>query len=131
MTVHGLIMAGGSGTRFWPLSRRRLPQQCLSLDGGPSLRRATVDRLLPLIPAANLRVVTGEEMLDAVQAERGPLGAAAIMVEPSARNTLPCIAWAASALERCTNGPSRPLVSPAASASTSAANLAAAVRNER
>lgn len=99
MTVHGLIMAGGSGTRFWPLSRRRVPKQCLSLDGGPSLLRATIDRLLPLISPAHLRVVTGEEMRDAVEEEVGPLPKAAIMVEPSARNTLPCIAWAASVLE--------------------------------
>lgn len=99
MTVHGLIMAGGSGTRFWPLSRRRVPKQCLSLDGGPSLLRATIERLLPLIRPEHLRVVTGEEMCEAVEGELGPLPRGAMMVEPSARNTLPCIAWAASALE--------------------------------
>ena len=92
-------MAGGSGTRFWPLSRRRLPKQCLSLDGGPSLLRATVDRLLPIVPADRIAIVTGADMVEPVCAERGPVALHNVLVEPTARNTLPCVAWAASVAE--------------------------------
>ena len=53
--MHALILAGGSGTRFWPLSRRQRPKQLLALEGDVSLLRATVQRLAPLVPPSTLR----------------------------------------------------------------------------
>lgn len=89
-----VILAGGSGTRFWPLSRAARPKQCLSLDGGPSLLRQTVGRLAGLVASEDLLVVTGRPMEAAVRAELPELDAGQILVEPSGRNTAPSIAWA-------------------------------------
>ena len=63
-TLYSVIMAGGSGTRFWPASRRILPKQFLSLAGPRTLLQDTVDRCLPWIPLSRVRVVT-----NATQAE--------------------------------------------------------------
>lgn len=92
MTPFALILAGGRGTRFWPLSRRALPKQCLSLDGGPTLLQRTVTRLAPLVPPERVLVVTGPDMLDAMRAQ---LPGCTILVEPSGRNTAPAIVWGA------------------------------------
>lgn len=89
-----VIMAGGRGTRFWPLSRRHRPKQVLALAGADSLIRQTVDRLLPLAPASRILVVTGPDMVDAVRAELPDLPDENVLVEPSGRNTAPCIGWA-------------------------------------
>jgi mannose-1-phosphate guanylyltransferase len=90
-----VILAGGRGTRFWPLSRRALPKQCLSLDGGPTLLQRTVARTG--LPADRVLVVTGPDMLDVVRAQ---LPGVPLLVEPSPRNTAPAIAWAALEVER-------------------------------
>ena len=96
--VVAVILAGGSGTRFWPLSRSTRPKQCLSLDGGPSLLRRTVERLRGLVAEDALLVVTGRPMEAAVRAELPELKATQILVEPSGRNTAPSIAWAVARL---------------------------------
>jgi mannose-1-phosphate guanylyltransferase len=96
--VVAVILAGGSGTRFWPLSRSARPKQCLSLDGGPSFLRRTVERLRGLVSADALLVVTGRPMEAAVRAELPELDATQILVEPSGRNTAPSIAWAVARL---------------------------------
>jgi mannose-1-phosphate guanylyltransferase len=93
--LYALVMAGGKGTRFWPQSRRRRPKQVTPLGGGPSLLRATVDRLLPLVPAERILVVTGEVMLDAVREEVPDIPPDNVLVEPSGRNTAPCVGWGA------------------------------------
>lgn len=95
-----VIMAGGRGTRFWPLSRRHRPKQVLALAGEESLLRQTVDRLLPLAPAERILVVTGPDMEAAVRAELDALPPENVLVEPSGRNTAPCIGWAAVEIER-------------------------------
>lgn len=92
---YAVILAGGRGTRFWPLSRRALPKQCLSLDGGPTLIQRTLARILPLVPAERVLVVTGPDMADAIRAQLPDLPAANLLVEPSARNTAPVAAWTA------------------------------------
>ncbi len=94
-TLYAVVMAGGRGTRFWPLSRRALPKQCLSLDGGPTLIQQTIRRLHPLVPPERILVVTGPEMVDAVRAQLPELPAENLLVEPSARNTAPVVAWTA------------------------------------
>jgi mannose-1-phosphate guanylyltransferase len=90
-----VVLAGGRGTRFWPLSRRALPKQCLSLDGGPTLLQRTIARTA--LPPERVVVVTGPDMLEEVRAQAQ---GCTVLVEPSARNTAPAIAWAALEVER-------------------------------
>ena len=90
-----LIMAGGRGTRFWPMSRRSMPKQCLSVVGESSLIRQTVDRVQELVPSERILVVTASEMSDAIREELPELPNENILVEPMGRNTAPCIGWGA------------------------------------
>ncbi len=90
----GVIMAGGSGTRFWPLSRKSYPKQFLNLTGtGRSLIQATADRLDLLLGTAAMLVVTAENQHHLV---REQLPDMAILSEPSARNTAACLGYAAA-----------------------------------
>lgn len=93
--LYAVILAGGRGTRFWPLSRRARPKQCISLDGGPTLIQRTVERVLPLVPVERILVVTGPDMLEAVREQLPGLPAGNLLVEPSPRNTAPAAAWTA------------------------------------
>lgn len=92
---YALIMAGGSGTRFWPLSRRHRPKQLLPLADGRSLLLATVERLLPLVPAERLLVVTGAAIAEAVARDLPTLPAANVLAEPEGRDTAACVGWVA------------------------------------
>ena len=99
--AYAIIMAGGSGTRFWPLSRSERPKQFLSL--GPdrrSLLRATAERVWSLIPAERTFVVTSELLRPRVEELLPELGPAQILAEPVGRNTAPCIGWAATHVRR-------------------------------
>jgi len=58
--VHAVILAGGTGSRLWPLSRQHLPKQFLTLDGDASLLQTTINRLSPVIEAGNVLIVTQE-----------------------------------------------------------------------
>ena len=91
--MQALILAGGSGTRFWPLSRRRRPKQLLALDGERSLLQSTVDRLSPLIEAKDVWICTTELLADAVREQLPELPAAQVLCEPEGRNTAPAIGW--------------------------------------
>ena len=95
-----LIMAGGRGTRFWPMSRRSMPKQCLSVVGESSLIRQTVDRVQELVPSERILVVTASEMSEAVRKELPELPSENILVEPMGRNTAPCIGWGAVEIGR-------------------------------
>jgi len=90
-----VIMAGGSGTRFWPLSRSHRPKQLLPFAGGKSLLRATVDRIAPMVPWSRIVVVTVAEVAQAVAAELPELPAANLLVEPVGRDTAACVGWVA------------------------------------
>lgn len=96
--VFCVVLAGGSGTRFWPASRRLRPKQLLPL--GPaapqSLIRRTVDRLARLAPKEQILISTGTHLIDATLRELPSLERGAILAEPLAKNTAPCIAWAAA-----------------------------------
>jgi mannose-1-phosphate guanylyltransferase len=92
-----VIIAGGRGTRFWPLSRRTRPKQVLSLDGGPTLLERTITRLSPDIPPERVVVVTGPEMAASV---RDLVPGSVVLVEPSGRNTAPAIALGAVEVRR-------------------------------
>ena len=95
MKIFPVIMAGGSGTRFWPLSRRDRPKQFLPLTGSEPLLTATVRRLPPLASLQNVLVVCGPNHASAVRRMLPQLPKANIIVEPCARNTAPCIGLAA------------------------------------
>lgn len=96
-----VIMAGGSGTRFWPLSRRLRPKQLLALGGSPrSLLADTVARIAPLIPPERVIVVTAEHLADATRAELPDVPRENVLAEPTGRNTAPCVGWAAAHVRR-------------------------------
>jgi mannose-1-phosphate guanylyltransferase len=91
-----IIMAGGSGTRFWPESRQAKPKQLLDLLGtGRSLLRQTYERTARLAPPENIYVVTGESIAEEVGRAIPELSKDGILREPVGRNTAPCIGWAA------------------------------------
>jgi mannose-1-phosphate guanylyltransferase len=90
-----VILAGGSGTRFWPRSRKKLAKQVLALDGERTMIQQTVERLLPLTDAGDIWVVTND-LLEGLIADQLPeLSRAHILSEPAARNTAPACALAA------------------------------------
>jgi mannose-1-phosphate guanylyltransferase len=94
-----VILAGGSGTRFWPRSRRARAKQVLALDGERTMIQQTLDRLLPLAAADDVWVITNT-ILDDVIAEQLPeVPRGNILSEPAARNTAPACALAAFLLE--------------------------------
>ena len=93
LTLHALILAGGSGTRFWPLSRRRRPKQLLALDGEDSLLRATVRRLAPVVAARSIWVCTTRDLAGAVRRELPEVPPEQVLIEPEGRNTAPAIGW--------------------------------------
>ena len=95
MKIHPVIMAGGSGTRFWPLSRKRRPKQFLALIGDATLLAATVQRLPPLAKADRTFVVCGPEHARVARRLLPALPPENFVVEPCPRNTAPCVGLAA------------------------------------
>jgi mannose-1-phosphate guanylyltransferase len=88
-------MAGGIGSRFWPLSRTKKPKQFLDILGtGKTFIRQTYERFARIIPAKNFIVVTGMDYKDLVLAEIPEIAENQILCEPMRRNTAPCIAYA-------------------------------------
>jgi mannose-1-phosphate guanylyltransferase len=93
--LHAIIMAGGTGTRFWPASRNDTPKQMLELVGGTTMIRQTVDRLGDLVPPDRRMVVTNRRLEAAVGDQLPEMPAAALVGEPCKRDTAPCIGLAA------------------------------------
>lgn len=101
MNTIAVVLAGGSGTRFWPASRNLRPKQLLPLAGGVPLIRATAERVLPLVGGwSGVWVATGAHLADATLAVLPELDRGALLVEPVARNTAPAIGWAAARAAR-------------------------------
>lgn len=95
METHVVIMAGGIGSRFWPMSTPDLPKQFVDIMGvGKTLIQLTVDRFSSLCPMSNFWVVTGERYVGLVKEQLPELPEDNILAEPAARNTAPCIAYA-------------------------------------
>jgi len=95
-----VILAGGSGTRFWPRSRRKLAKQVLALDGKQTMIQKTVERLLPLGAEKDFWIITNEFVTDEIQRQLPQIPRQQIVVEPEPRNTAPAIGLAAFLLER-------------------------------
>jgi len=95
-----VIMAGGSGTRFWPVSRHRLPKQLCRLVGDDTMIQATVARLAPLVDPQRILVITREDLVAETAAQLPALPRAQILGEPIGRDTAPCVALAALIVER-------------------------------
>lgn len=98
--LHAVIMAGGSGTRFWPESRADRPKQLLALTGQRTMIQQTVERLGAAIPAQRVLVVTAARLVPAMREQLPQLPAEAILGEPCKRDTAPCIGLAAFLLSR-------------------------------
>ena len=95
-----VILAGGRGTRFWPLSRRKRAKQLLALDGKQTMIQQTVVRLLPLAPAKKFWIISNEDLRPAIARQLPKLPKTQILAEPLGRNTAPAIGLAAFLLLR-------------------------------
>jgi mannose-1-phosphate guanylyltransferase len=102
MEVFAVILAGGSGTRFWPASRRARPKQLLAMAPGveQSLIAGTVTRIAPICDANHVLIATGQALLQPTRAALPDLPPEAFLGEPLARNTAPCIGWATALIQR-------------------------------
>lgn len=92
---HIVIMAGGIGSRFWPMSTPQYPKQFIDVMGvGKSLIRLTLERFAPIAPMNNIWVVTSRNFVDVVRAQLPGIPEQNVLAEPEPRNTAPCIAYA-------------------------------------
>ncbi|MDP2653466.1 MAG: mannose-1-phosphate guanylyltransferase [Candidatus Omnitrophota bacterium] len=99
---YAVILAGGSGTRFWPMSRKLLPKQFLKITGRRSLFQETLARIHPLVKGPQILIVTNKDHAAEIreQAREFKLPSANILLEPEGKNTAPAICWAASRVHR-------------------------------
>ncbi|MDY3795204.1 MAG: mannose-1-phosphate guanylyltransferase [Agathobacter sp.] len=96
MKTYGVIMAGGGGTRFWPLSRHEEPKQLLNLSGKDLMINETIDRVATLCDKSDIFIVTNVDQVPKMEtATTGRIRPDHILSEPSARNTAACIGYAA------------------------------------
>ena len=97
--LHAVIMAGGSGTRFWPESRNAKPKQMLPLAGSSTMIQATLDRLDGCIDPKNVLVVTNQSLVEAICDQLPSLPKENVVGEPAKRDTAPCVALAAEMVQ--------------------------------
>ena len=93
--MYCVIMAGGSGTRFWPYSRHKRPKQLLKIVGETSMLQMTVDRLKKINAVQEIFIVTREDLADVIKEEISGIKPENIIIEPSGKNTAPCIGLSA------------------------------------
>ncbi len=98
--IYPVIMAGGTGTRLWPLSRRSFPKQALQLVGGRTFIQHAVDRLLPKFPAEHIFIVTAEEHLKPLSSQVPEIPLENYIIEPEGRGTGPAIGLVAIHLHK-------------------------------
>lgn len=98
--LHAVILAGGSGTRLWPLSTPQFPKQFLPLPSGRSMIQETLARTAPLVPAERSWVVTGCKMAALVHDHLPQVPITQLLTEPMGRSSGPAIAWAAAAIAK-------------------------------
>jgi mannose-1-phosphate guanylyltransferase len=97
---HAVILAGGSGTRLWPLSRDQRPKQSLKLLGERTMFQLALDRLAPLFPPERLSIITRAEHIDLLRQQAPELSEGCFIIEPEGRGTAPAIGLAAIHLHR-------------------------------
>lgn len=101
MNRYSVIMAGGGGTRFWPLSRRKMPKQLLNLTGRDTMVNETIDRITANVPKDNIYIVTNVTQAPQMcEVTAGRLAEGRILAEPAARNTAACIGYAAVEIQK-------------------------------
>ena len=101
MNRYSVIMAGGGGTRFWPMSRRKMPKQFLNLTGKDTMVNETIDRIANNVPMENIYIVTNVSQAPLMQeVTTGRLSDGRILAEPAARNTAACIGYAAVEIQK-------------------------------
>ena len=93
--MYCVIMAGGSGTRFWPLSRKIKPKQLLNIIGQETMLQMTVDRLRKISFVEDIFIVTGPELAESILKSTKGISEKNLIIEPSGKNTAPCISLAA------------------------------------
>jgi mannose-1-phosphate guanylyltransferase len=98
--LHAVILAGGSGTRFWPLSRRERPKQLVAFAGERTMLQATWDRVRPLVSADGVTVVTSAALAAAVRAQLPEIPEGQVVGEPEPRDTALAIGLAAGLIAR-------------------------------
>ena len=98
--LYAVIMAGGSGTRFWPWSRKKTPKQLLKITGQKTMIKQTVDRIISEIPSENIYVVTTSTLAESIEEELSEIPAKNIISEPFGRNTAACIGLAAAIISK-------------------------------
>jgi len=108
-----VIMAGGIGSRFWPMSRSSMPKQFLDILGtGRTLIQMTFDRLKKICPVNNFLIVTNVDYKELVMSQLPEISENQVLLEPLRRNTAPCIAYACNKIKRV-NSDARVIVAPA------------------
>jgi mannose-1-phosphate guanylyltransferase len=98
--LHAVIMAGGSGTRFWPKSRRHKPKQLLQLYGDSTMLQQTVARIAPLVSPDRILIITGADQAAAIRAQLPDVPADNVISEPCPRDTAPCVGLAAAIVHK-------------------------------
>lgn len=100
LNIYPVILAGGRGTRFWPLSRKKRAKQMLALDGPRTMIQQTIDRLRPLASGDHFWIITNEDLRTGIVRQLPALSAGQVIPEPVGRNTAPAIGLAAFILLR-------------------------------
>ncbi len=97
MNSYAIILAGGVGSRFWPLSREFEPKQFLNLNGNKSLLQQTIERILPLVPASRIYIISNQQYKFQIQNQTAEFSipSANVILEPQGKNTAPAVGLAA------------------------------------
>ena len=98
--MYAVMMAGGMGTRFWPVSRKARPKQLLSFAGNKTMIQQTYERIKPLTPAEKILVITNKDLKKEIERQLPEIPPDNIIGEPEGKNTAPCIGLAATIIEQ-------------------------------
>ena len=99
MKIVAVVMAGGSGERFWPLSRKNYPKQLLKIAGNRSMLSAACERIQPLVQPEDIFIITGKVLKPVIEAQAGLVPPDNVIAEPTGKNTAACLALACAYLE--------------------------------